>query len=185
MKDEWLPYIPNDDIYLFNTGNAQKAWLNFGCRYIPELKMHRFLVWAPNARSVSVTGDFNGWHWDDNFMERVPGGCWVAFIPGVWHGARYKYCIEGADGWRRLKADPFAAFSQNNSETASIVFDHSEFQWADEEYMAARAKRDCMTAPMSIYEVHVGSWRSLPGYRPVYREIAESQLSEEELSIAG
>ena len=173
MNSEWLPYIPTDDIYLFNTGHAAKAWLSFGCRYIPELHLHRFLVWAPNARSVTVAGDFNSWHWDDTPMERVPGGCWVAFVPGVWHGARYKICVEGCDGRRILKSDPFAAFSQHSSETASIVFDHSEFTWADGEYMANRAKRDFMTAPMSIYEVHIGSWRALPGFRPVYREIAD------------
>ena len=173
MNSEWLPYIPSDDIYLFNTGKARKAWLSFGCRYIPELRLHRFLVWAPNARSVTVVGDFNSWHWDDTPMERVPGGCWVAFVPGVWHGARYKICVEGCDGRRILKSDPFAAFSQHSSETASIVFDHSEFSWSDGNYMSARAGRDFMTAPMSIYEVHVGSWRALPGYRPVYREIAD------------
>ena len=173
MNPEYLPYVPSDDIYLFNTGKLQKAWLSFGCRYIPELGLHRFLVWAPNARSVSVVGDFNGWHWDDHFMERVPGGCWVAFVPGVWHGARYKYAVEGCDGRRILKADPFAAFSQHTSETASIVFDHSEFTWSDAEYLAHRAKRDFMTAPMSIYEVHIGSWKALPGFRPVYREIAD------------
>ena len=173
MNSEWLPYIPSDDIYLFNTGHASKAWLSFGCRYIPELQLHRFLVWAPNARSVTVVGDFNDWHWDDTPMERVPGGCWVAFVPGVWHGAHYKICVEGCDGRRILKSDPFAAFSQHSSETASIVYDHSEFTWADGEYMARRAKRDFMTAPMSIYEVHIGSWRALPGFRPVYREIAD------------
>ena len=173
MNSEWLPYIPSDDIYLFNTGHATKAWLSFGCRYIPELRLHRFLVWAPNARSVTVVGDFNDWHWDDTPMERVPGGCWVAFVPGVWHGAHYKICVEGSDGRRILKSDPFAAFSQHSSETASIVYDHSDFSWADGEYMARRAKRDFMTAPMSIYEVHVGSWRALPGFRPVYREIAD------------
>ena len=173
MKSEWLPYIPTDDIYLFNTGNNSKAWLSFGCRYIPELKLHRFLVWAPTARSVSVVGDFNGWHWDDDWMEPVPGGCWVAFLPGVWHGARYKFCVEGCDGRRLLKSDPFAAFSQNTQETASIVYDHSEFSWADGEYMRNRAGRDFMTAPMSVYEVHIGSWRALPGFRPVYREIAD------------
>ena len=173
MNPEYLPYVPSDDIYLFNTGKLQKAWLSFGCRYIPELGLHRFLVWAPNARSVSVVGDFNGWHWDDHFMERVPGGCWVAFVPGVWHGARYKYAVEGCDGRRILKDDPFTAFSQHTSETASIVFDHSEFTWSDAEYLAHRAKRDFMTAPMSIYEVHIGSWKALPGFRPVYREIAD------------
>lgn len=173
MNSEWLPYIPSDDIYLFNTGSNSKAWFSFGCRYIPELRLHRFLVWAPNARGVTVVGDFNSWHWDDTPMERVPGGCWVAFVPGVWHGAQYKYCVEGCDGRRILKSDPFAAFSQHGSETASIVYDHSDFGWSDGEYMDRRSRRDFMTAPMSIYEVHVGSWRALPGFRPVYREIAD------------
>ena len=71
MEDRFLPYIPRDDIYLFNTGNARKAWLAFGCRYIPELQMHRFLVWAPNAKSVNLVGDFNDWHWDDTPMEKL------------------------------------------------------------------------------------------------------------------
>ena len=61
MDNKLMQYIPKDDIYLFNTGNAQKAWLCFGCHYIPEIDMHRFIVWAPNARGVSVVGDFNGW----------------------------------------------------------------------------------------------------------------------------
>ena len=65
MEERFLPYVPRDDIYLFNTGNARKAWLCFGCRFIPELQMHRFLVWAPNAKSVNLVGDFNSWHWTD------------------------------------------------------------------------------------------------------------------------
>ncbi|MCR5663422.1 MAG: 1,4-alpha-glucan branching protein GlgB [Oscillospiraceae bacterium] len=173
MNKEWQAYIPRDDIYLFNIGEAQRAWVSFGCTYIPELRRHRFLVWAPNARSVTIAGDFNGWAWDETRMERVEGGCWIAFVEGVWHGARYKYCVEGADGRRLLKSDPFAAFSQHSSETASIVFDHSEFQWNDGAYMAAREQRDFMTSPMSVYEVHASSWRALPGYRPLYRELAD------------
>lgn len=173
MKQEWLKEIPTDDIYLFNTGEARKAWLCFGCRYLPALGLHRFLVWAPNACSVSVVGDFNGWDAEKAPMERVPGGCWAAFIEGVWHGARYKFCVEGPDGQKVLKADPFAAFSQNGSETASIVYDHSDFIWDDGVYLARRAGQDFQKMPMSIYEVHIGSWRALPGFRPVYRELAE------------
>ena len=76
MDSKLMQYIPQDDIYLFNTGNAQKAWLSFGCRYIPEIGLHRFLVWAPNAQAVSLVGDFNGWDRSATPMERVEGGVW-------------------------------------------------------------------------------------------------------------
>ena len=79
MEERFLPYVPRDDIYLFNTGNARKAWLCFGCRFIPELQMHRFLVWAPNAKSVNLVGDFNDWHWDDTPMEKLEGGVGAPF----------------------------------------------------------------------------------------------------------
>ena len=70
MDSKLMQYIPQDDIYLFNTGNAQKAWLSFGCRYIPEIGLHRFLVWAPNAQAVSLVGDFNGWQ-EAHPMQRI------------------------------------------------------------------------------------------------------------------
>ena len=71
MEERFLQHIPRDDIYLFNIGEARKAWLAFGCVFIPELQMHRFLVWAPNAKSVTLVGDFNAWHWDDTPMEKL------------------------------------------------------------------------------------------------------------------
>jgi 1,4-alpha-glucan branching enzyme len=77
-----LQHIPRDDIYLFNTGNARKAWLCFGCRYVPALSAHRFLVWAPNARAVSLVGDFNNWDWSASPMEKVEGGVWAIFVEG-------------------------------------------------------------------------------------------------------
>ena len=98
MNEAWKAYIPRDDIYLFNTGKARQAWKAFGCVYIPELEMFRFLVWAPNARGVSVVGDFNEWNPEADPMEKVEGGCWVCFMGTPWHGACYKYCIDGADG---------------------------------------------------------------------------------------
>ena len=74
-------YVPNDDIYLFNTGGARMAYLTFGCRYMPECGMHRFVVWAPNAREVSVVGDFNGWDGSASPMTRREDGVWCAFAP--------------------------------------------------------------------------------------------------------
>ena len=176
MEERFLPYVPRDDIYLFNTGNARKAWLCFGCRFIPELQMHRFLVWAPNARSVNLVGEFISWHWDDTPMEKLEGGVWCVFMENVWEGERYKYCVEGPDGRRILKADPFAAMSQTQGETASIVWCREDYAWGDQEFLDRRASRSFMTSPMSIYEIHPGSWQDLEGgvnYRNLADALAE------------
>ena len=173
MNEKLQKYIPRDDIYLFNTGAAQKAWLAFGCHYIARIKMYRFMVWAPNARRVTLVGDFNNWDRNATPMEPVEGGVWVCFVEGLEHGALYKYCIDGADGRQVLKADPFAAWSQTDKETASKVFARSRTRWTDKDFMEKRAERKFMQEPMSVYELHIGSWKDLPGEKPVYREIAE------------
>lgn len=174
MDKKYLDFVPQADVYLFNSGKAQKAWLCYGCRYIPELDAHRFIVWAPNARSVSLVGNFNFWDRSATFMERLEGGVWACFVEGLCNGELYKYCVTGADGGQVLKADPFAAFSQNGSETASIVWDGVDYEWRDGDYMQRRHGRDFMTEPMSIYELHPGSWRSLEPDRPLYRALADA-----------
>ena len=173
MEERFLPYIPKDDIYLFNTGNARKAWLAFGCHFIPELQMHRFLVWAPNAKSVTLVGDFNSWHWDDTPMEKLEGGVWCVFLENIWELQCYKYCIEAWDGRRTLKSDPFAAMSQTRSQSASMVWCREDYPWGDADYINARAHRNFMTSPMSIYEVHPGSWQDLEG-GVNYRNLADA-----------
>lgn len=155
-------YIPQADIYLFNTGKARKAWLLFGCHYIPEEKLHRFVVWAPNAKAVSVVGDFNGWNHNANPMEKL-GTVWCAFIPNLKCGDLYKFCVTGADGKAVLKADPFAFWSQSGENTASIVWE-SEHVWCDADYLLRRAQRDVFSSPMSIYEMHLGSWTEETNY---------------------
>ncbi len=102
------------------------------------------------------------------------GRRWVCFAEGIENGTLYKYCVTGADGRQILKSDPFAAYSQTGSETASIVWNGGDFRWGDGEYMQRRAKRDFMTQPMSIYELHLGSWKNMPGERPLYRELADA-----------
>ncbi len=170
-----LNHIPRYDVYLFNTGEARKAWLCFGCRYVPELREHRFIVWAPNARSVTLVGDFNDWAWDATPMEKLEGGIWAVFVPGLNDRQHYKFCVERADGSRVLKSDPFAAFSQHGMETASLVWTERDYPWTDGAYMKKRAGRNFMTSPMSIYEVHPGSWK-IPegglGYRWLADELA-------------
>ncbi|MBQ9248731.1 MAG: 1,4-alpha-glucan branching protein GlgB [Oscillospiraceae bacterium] len=173
MDAQHLKHIPRDDIYLFNTGNARKAWLCFGCRYVPELEAHRFLVWAPNARAVSLVGDFNGWDWGATPMEKLEGGVWAVFLEGLQDGQRYKYCVTGADGREVLKADPFAAYSQCGMETASMVWTERGYPWTDGTYMKKRAQRNFMSSPMSIYELHPGSWQ-IPEGGVNYRWLADS-----------
>lgn len=163
MDEKYLKFIPADDVYLFNTGNARKAWLCFGCRYIPELKAHRFIVWAPNAKSVSLLGDFNSWDREALHMEKLEGGIWAVFVEGLEDGSLYKYCIADTKGKQTLKADPFAAYSQWGGETASRVWSGGNYKWNDGKYMESRASQNFMTAPMSIYEVHSGSWKDLEG----------------------
>ncbi len=173
MEERFQKHIPRDEIYLFNTGNARKAWTGFGCRYISELECHRFLVWAPNARAVSVVGDFNDWDPAANPMEWLEGGVWIAFVEGVREGQNYKFRVEKAWGGCVLKADPFAAWSQTRGETASRVWCREEYPWTDGEYLKLRDERDYMTSPMSIYEVHPGSWREFEG-GPNYRSLADA-----------
>lgn len=157
LKDK---YLPQDDVFLFNTGDARKAWLLLGCRYLPEIKMHRFVVWAPNAEAVSLVGDFNGWETDATPMEKC-GTMWVCFVGGLSNGDLYKYCVTQKGGKKVFKSDPFARWSQTGLDTASRVWTGS-FKWSDGKYMDMRSRRDAFTQPMSIYELHLGSWKTEP-----------------------
>lgn len=157
LKDK---YLPQDDVFLFNTGDARKAWLLLGCRYLPEIKMHRFVVWAPNAEAVSLVGDFNGWDTNATPMEKC-GTMWVCFVEGLNNGDLYKYCVTQKGGKKVFKSDPFARWSQTGLDTASRVWTGS-FKWSDGKYMGRRARRDAFTQPMSIYELHLGSWKTEP-----------------------
>lgn len=157
LKDK---YLPQDDVFLFNTGDARKAWLLLGCRYLPEIKMHRFVVWVPNAETVSLVGDFNGWDTNATPMEKC-GTMWVCFVGGLNNGDLYKYCVTQKGGKKVFKSDPFARWSQTGLDTASKVWTGS-FKWSDGKYMDMRSRRDAFTQPMSIYELHLGSWKTEP-----------------------
>ena len=166
--------IPQDEIYLFNIGEAQQAYATFGCHRVDESDLHRFLVWAPNAREVGVVGDFNGWDASRNRMERLDSGVFAAFVPGLRDGDCYKYAIQGHDGKTVLKADPFAFHAEVRPATASKVWSLGGYDWRDAEYLKRRTGQNVLKQPVSIYEMHIGSWRKREGYAFAnLREIAD------------
>ena len=170
--------IDYNEIYLFNIGEAQQAYAVFGCHYIPEVNAHRFVVYAPNARMVSVVGDFNKWDSSANPMEKKPQGIYIAFVSGLCDGDTYKYCIEGYDGRIVYKADPFAFHAEVRPATASKVWSLDGYTWRDTAYLENRKQLDVLRRPMSIYEMHLGSWRTKDGYDyPNLREVAD-ELSD-------
>ncbi len=171
-------YISDNDIYLYNIGEAQKAYELFGCHFIEEINMHRFAVWAPNAISISVVGDFNSWDFSKNIMSKYKNGVFVAFIPDLEEGMNYKYLVHGYDGSRILKTDPFAFHCEVRPHTASKVWNIDGFEWTDKKYMQKRIKQDVFKMPISIYEMHIGSWKTKEGYDFAnFREVAD-ELSE-------
>ncbi len=143
-----------------------------------------FAVWAPNARAVSVIGDFNEWHELRHPLRSRSGGIWDLFVPGVAAGARYKYRITPQNGGPAVdKADPYGFAAELRPQTASIVWDPNGYEWGDGEWIAQRPHRQAPDAPLAIYEVHLGSWRRPPaaegGSRSPwlsYRELAETLI---------
>jgi len=170
--------ITSDDVWLFDAGTHTKAWAKLGAHPTNANGEEgtRFAVWAPHARSVSVIGDFNGWNRSSHPMQPVDdSGFWEAFVPGVGPGTIYKYHLVSARGGVHFeKADPFGFLQEDPPRTASIVtrLDH---EWADGPWMEERAERQSLQSPMSIYEVHLGSWRRGPDGRYLgYREVASA-----------
>ena len=166
------------DRYLLAEGTFHRAYERLGAHFKERHGQRgvQFAVWAPNAKLVSVIGNFNGWNASANPMVPSSAGVWEAFIPHVRQGDTYKYHIESAyRGYAVDKADPYCFAAEIRPQTASRVWDLRGYTWQDDSWMAARAKRNALDAPVSIYEVHLGSWRRDPeeGNRWLtYREMA-------------
>ena len=179
-KKELQPYeIGELDQYLFGQGTHYEIYKKMGAHEVTKdgVKGVYFAVWAPHAKRVSVIGEFNEWDFDANYMERQePMGIYTCFVPGVKEGELYKFCIETQQGKRLFKADPFANYAERRPGTASRVTDISHFKWTDKAWMDARKEWDNKVNPMSIYEVHLGSWMRHPGREDegfyTYREFA-------------
>jgi 1,4-alpha-glucan branching enzyme len=176
------PYeIGELDQYLFGQGNHYEIYEKLGAHKVTVdgVSGVYFAVWAPHARRAAVVGDFNEWDFEANYMERQePMGIYTCFVPGVDVGDLYKFCIETQQGKRIFKADPFANYAELRPGTASRVADISHLKWTDDAWMENRKTWDNKTNPMSIYEVHMGSWMRHPGAEDegfyTYREFAEA-----------
>jgi 1,4-alpha-glucan branching enzyme len=179
---QYGPIMGEVDLHLFAEGQHWKIYEKFGAhiRTIGDAAGVYFAVWAPNAQRVSMVGDFNGWDGRVNPMRKLIGsGVWELFLPGIKQGAHYKFEIRTQTGAVLLKSDPFAFFNQHGKSTASLVYDLECYTWNDGAWMESRRTRNWPSSPISIYEVHLGSWRrkAEDGNRQQsYLELAETLL---------
>jgi 1,4-alpha-glucan branching enzyme len=173
----YVPTLGELDLHLIAEGRHEELWKALGSHLhsvstaLGESTGTRFAVWAPNAQAVRVVGDFNHWNGVAHAM-RVMGssGVWEIFIPGIGTGTKYKYEILSKDGHWVTKIDPLARQTELPPATASIVSE-SNFKWSDKTWLSSRAKRDALKSPMSIYELHAGSWRPGLNYRDLAKEL--------------
>jgi len=178
----YAPLMTEFDIYLFTQGRHLQIYEKMGAqlREVNGVKGVNFAVWAPNAKRISVVGHFNNWDHRVHPMQLVHGGgIWELFIPGVTPGNTYKYDIKSHNrDYQNQKTDPYGFQFEMRPKTASVVTDIHTYQWGDEDWMEKRAKTDPLTAPLSIYEMHAGSWRrSWDGNRWLtYRELADQMI---------
>jgi 1,4-alpha-glucan branching enzyme len=161
----FAPYLSEFDLHLFGEGKLLGGYEKLGAqiREVDGVKGVNFAVWAPNARSISVVGDFNHWDGRRHPLKLHPtGGVWEIFIPGLEAGEKYKFRVRGAHGEVGDRSDPYGFAAELPPCTASIVTDLSRFQWHDAQWLERRAHSNPAEQPLAIYEVHLGSWRRSP-----------------------
>ncbi|MCL2457322.1 MAG: 1,4-alpha-glucan branching protein GlgB [Desulfobulbus sp.] len=176
VPTEWLSHF---DRYLHSEGTHERAYQKLGAHFVRhgEDEGVVFAVWAPNARQVEVIGDFNGWNSGLHPMHSSDAGIWTLFIPGLGEHTVYKYRITAQTGERLDKADPLGFAMEERPRTGSVVVNLDRYAWRDQEWVANRARHQALDSPISIYEVHLGSWRRKPDDRwgqrfLTYRELA-------------
>ena len=169
------PQITESDLYLHTEGTLNEAWLTLGAHPVVSEGVAgvRFAVWAPNAETVSLAGEFNDWDTRRHPMRRRNGGVWEIFVPAIATGTSYKFNVRSRfAGYQQLKADPYAFHCELPPKSASRVWD-SHYEWQDTAWMTARASSEILKSPVSIYEVHLESWMRGPmGQMLTYRELA-------------
>ena len=175
-KETHLPQLAEQDLRRFSDGHHWAVWRMLGANpfRLGETDGLLFAVWAPAAVAVSLVGDFNQWHGQCHLMQKIePHGVWECFVAGLSAGARYKFEILTADGQRLLKSDPFARAYDLRPGTAALAVTGDEYAWGDAEWQRGHTKHEWLRSPMSIYEVHLGSWRRRDGGFMSYREVAQ------------
>ena len=174
-----VAFITDFDVHLFAEGNHFRIFEKLGAHSFEKggKKGTHFAVWAPDAASISVIGDFNNWKAGANEMKMLEGsGIWTCFVPGVKQGANYKYSVKGQNGSSAEKSDPFGFASEVRPKTASVIWDLETYNWKDEKWMKTRAQKNGLDSPISIYEMHLASWMRVPEEDDrwlTYRELAD------------
>ena len=173
----FLPTLGEADLFLFGKGDERKIYDKLGAqlRTIDGVHGTSFAVWAPNAQRISVVGDFNNWDGRFHAMRLLgASGVWEIFIPGVGQGAHYKFEIRDTHGHVKLNTDPFGFFFEVAPKQAAIVWDTKKFKWTDDTWLKQRRERDPLRSPMSVYEMHAGSWQKKTATESwSYRELAK------------
>jgi 1,4-alpha-glucan branching enzyme len=180
VSAQWLSDL---DTYLINEGTHERAYEKLGAHLVsfqgkPGVV---FAVWAPNARQVSVFGDFNNWNFTSHIMHPSNSGIWTLFIPGLTEFTVYKYKITCQNNEQFDKSDPYGFAMEQRPKTGSVIVNLDNYSWQDENWMQNRAEKQSLESPISIYEVHLGSWKKKPdatwGSRYLtYRELADSLI---------
>jgi len=174
----FLPTVGELDLHLIGEGSHRRLWEVLGAhpRTVDGVAGVAFAVWAPNARRVSVVGDFNAWDGRLHPMRTLGGtGVWELFVPGLGEWTIYRYEIAAPDGSLRLKTDPLAFAAELRPKTAGLVFEHGRYPWGDAAWLAERAGGAQRARPLAVYEVHLGSWMRAGGETGewlTYREVA-------------
>ena len=173
--ESWDPYtfapvLSELDLHLFGQGTHYEIYNKLGATAmkIDGVEGVLFAVWAPNARRISIVGDFNGWNGLRHPMRHLgTSGVWELFVPGLVNYDKYKFEIKSHTGAFFSKADPYAFFSELRPSTASMVFDIEGYKWGDSKWVNNRNKKDPLDGPMNVYELHAGSWKRVAeeGYR--------------------
>jgi 1,4-alpha-glucan branching enzyme len=167
----WAPTVDPADLALIAEGRHERLWRVLGAQVRPDGVA--FAVWAPNAVGMRVAGDFDGWSGRGTPLRSLgSSGVWEVFVPGIRPGCRYKFRVLAADGTWHEHADPMAFATETPPATASVV-STSDFRWHDQDWLTRRAGTDWDTAPVSVYEVHLGSWRRGLSYRELADELTE------------
>ncbi len=170
------PLLSDFDLHLHSEGTNYEGYNSFGAHLSDRRWSEgvRFAVWAPNALVVTVVGNFNDWDTRRNPMRARTGGVWELFIPGIAAGEAYKYAVKSRFlGYSQMKSDPYGFLMETPPKSASVVADIDSYEWSDQNWMERRANTTVLEAPVSVYEVHLGSWMKGEHHRWLtYRQLA-------------